>query len=61
LVADNKIYVGSRGRDFWILKEGRELNVLHSAKFESPIHSTPVAANGILYIATMSKLYAIEK
>jgi len=60
LVADDKIYVGSRGSDFWILKEGKELKVLHSVKLEGPIHSTPVAANGVLYIATMTKLHAIK-
>ena len=61
LVADNKIYVGSRGSDFWILKEGKELEVLSSAKLDSPIHSTPTVANGVLYISTMNKLYAIEQ
>lgn len=60
LVADNKIYVGSRGSDFWILKESKELEVLSSAKLDSPIHSTPFVANGVLYISTMNKLYAIE-
>ena len=59
LVADQKVYVGSRGMDFWILGEGPELNVFHSAHLDSPIHSTPVSANGILYISTMKKLYAI--
>ncbi|MCP4311764.1 MAG: PQQ-binding-like beta-propeller repeat protein [Bacteroidetes bacterium] len=60
LVADNKVYVGSRGSDFWIFEEGKEKKVLYSVKLDSPIHSTPVAANGVLYIATMERLYAIE-
>ncbi len=60
LVADQKVYVGSRGMDFWILEEGRKLNVLDSVQLDSRIHSTPVAANGVLYISTMNKLYAIE-
>jgi outer membrane protein assembly factor BamB len=61
LVADSKVYVGSRGKDFWILEEGREKKVLHSVKLDSPIYSTPVAANGVLYISTMKRLYAIEQ
>lgn len=61
LVADNKVYVGSRGNDFWILEEGKILNVLDSIKLDSPIHSTPVAANGTIYIATTNKLYAIKQ
>jgi len=61
LVADKKVYVGSRGSDFWILKEGKKLNVLSSVKLDSPIHSTPVVANRVLYISTMNKLYAIQR
>lgn len=61
LVADDKIYVGSRGKDFWILNEGKKLNVLDSVILDSPINSTPVAANGVLYISTMNRLYAIKK
>jgi outer membrane protein assembly factor BamB len=60
LVADGKVYVGSRGSDFWILKAGKHLDILCSAKLDSPIHSTPFVANGILFISTMNKLYAIE-
>jgi len=60
LVADSKVFVGSRGSDFWILEAGKNLNVLDSIKLDSPIHSTPVASNGVLYISTMSRLYAIK-
>ncbi len=61
LVADKKIFAGSRGGDFWILEEGRKVNVLDSVMLDSPIHSTPVAARGVLYVSTMNKLYAIRK
>jgi outer membrane protein assembly factor BamB len=61
LVADNKVYVGSKGRDFWILDAGKKKNVLCSVSLDSPIHSTPVVANGTLYIATMNSLYAIAQ
>lgn len=61
LVADKKVYVGSQGRDFWVFDEGKEKNVLGSAIFDRPIHSTPVAAHGILYISTENRLYAIEQ
>jgi len=61
LAADNKVFVGSRGRDFWILEKGKEKKVIHSAKLDSPIYSTPVAANGVLYISTMKRLYAIKQ
>lgn len=60
LVADRKVYTGSRGGDFWILEEGRKISILDSVMMDGPVHSTPVAAGGILYIATMNRLYAIK-
>ena len=61
LVADKKVYVGSRGGDFWILEEGKTLKVLDFIKLDGPVHSTPVASHGVLYISTMNRLYAITK
>ena len=61
LAADKKVYVGSRGGDFRILDEGKKLNVRDSVKLDGPIHSTPVAANGVLYISTINRLYAIKE
>ncbi len=60
LVADKKVYVGSRAGDFWILGAGKKLSVLDSILMDSPIHSTPVASKGVIYISTMNKLYAIK-
>ncbi len=61
LVADGKVYVGSRGGDFWVLEASKKKRVLASAQFNDPISSTPVAANGVLYVSTMKRLYAIEQ
>jgi outer membrane protein assembly factor BamB len=61
LVADGKVYVGTNRKDFWILAAGREKKVLSTIELDSPISSTAVAANGVLYVATMTKLYALQK
>jgi outer membrane protein assembly factor BamB len=61
LVADGKVYVGSNRKDFWILAAGREKKVLCTVELDSPTSSTPVAANSVLYVATMTKLYALQK
>ena len=61
LVADGKVYVGTNRRDFWILAAGREKKVLCTLDLDSPIAGTPVAANGVLYVNTMRKLYALQK
>ena len=61
LVADGKVYIGTRRGHFWILAAAREKKVLSSVKLDSAIIGSPVAANGTLYVATMRNLYAAQK
>jgi len=61
LVADGKVYIGTRRGDFWVLAAGRQKRVLSSIRLEDPVISTPVAAGGTLYVATMTRLYALQK
>lgn len=61
LVADGKVYVGTRRGEFIVLAADREKRVLSSSLLDSPISGTPVAANGRLYVATQRKLYALKK
>jgi outer membrane protein assembly factor BamB len=61
LVADGKVYIGTRRKDFWVLAASKEKNVISSMTLDSPLNATPVATNGVLYIATMKNLYAIHK
>ena len=58
LVADGKVYTGSRGGEFLVLAATREKKLLSRINLE-PIHSTPTAANKVLYVATMERLYAL--
>lgn len=61
LVADGKVYLGTGGRStLWVFAHGRELKVLSRIRVRSEIHNTPVAANGVLYLATWRHLYAIQ-
>jgi outer membrane protein assembly factor BamB len=61
LVADGKVYIGTRKGDFWVLAAGKQKRVLSSIRLEDPIHSTVVAANGTLYVGTMTRLYALQQ
>lgn len=60
LVADGKVYVGTRRGDFWVLAAGREKRVVSSVRLDDAVISTAVAANGVLYVGTMSRLYAVK-
>jgi len=61
LVADGKVYVGTRRKDFWILAAGKEKRVLCSVELDGAMSSTPTAANGVLYIVTANRLYAVQE
>ncbi len=58
-VVDGKVLLGDEDGDLTVLKAGREMEVLAEIGFGNVIYSTPVAANGALYVMTRSHLYAI--
>ena len=58
-VVDGKVMIGDEDGDLSVLRAGRELEVLSEINFGNVIYSTPIAANGTLYIMTRSHLYAI--
>jgi len=60
LVADGKVFIGSRKGDFLIMEAGREKHLLASIDLKDPIAATAVAANGVLYVGTMRNLYALS-
>jgi len=59
LVADGKVYLPTEDGTLHILAATREKKVLGTAEFHSPIYSSPVVANNVIYVATMTHLYAI--
>ena len=59
-VADGKVYIGSTSASFCILAADRKKNVLHEARLDGAIWSTPTAANGVVYVAAARRLYALS-
>lgn len=60
LVADGKVYVGTRRGEFWVYADSPRLEIISETRLDDPINATPIAANGVLYLTTMSRLYALH-
>jgi outer membrane protein assembly factor BamB len=57
---DGRVYICANGGECFVFEGGKKLQPPRSYDMqESGLESTPVAANGVLYILTPSKLYAI--
>lgn len=59
LVADGKVYLPTEDGALHILAATKEKKVLGTADFRAPIYSSPIVANNVLFIASMTHLYAI--
>src|SRR5207244_11791231 len=61
LVADGKVYLGTRSGSFYVFAASKEKKVLSTVEVGDPISATTTAANGVLYVATMRRLYALAR
>lgn len=59
LVADGKVYLGTGSRRLWILRAGKQREVINEIVMRDGIFCTPTAADGTLFVATRKHLYAI--
>jgi len=59
LVADGKVYIPNEDGDVWVLEHARQAKVLKKNAMNESVHSTVTAANGTLFIATQTRLYAV--
>jgi outer membrane protein assembly factor BamB len=60
LVADGKVYLGTRSGNFYVFAAAAEKRLISTTHLDSPISATATAANGTLYVATMTRLYALR-
>lgn len=61
LVADGKVYLGDEDGDVVILQAGKEKKVISEINMGSSVYSTPVPANGTLYIMNRNQLFALSE
>ena len=59
MVIDGKVYLGDEDGDVTVLNADRTLKVLAESNMGSSVYSTPVPANGTLFIVNRNQLYAL--
>ena len=55
------MYIGNEEGELFILAEGKEMKLLNTIEFPSPLLSSVVAANGALYVTTNTHLYCFKE
>src|SRR5687767_13337443 len=61
ILINGKLYLGDEDGDIVIIAEGKTKNVLGEINMGSSVYSTPVPANGVLYISNRNQLYALAE
>ena len=55
------MFIGNEDGEVVILKHGREMKELGIIEFSAPVYASPVIANGVLYIASQTHLFAFKE
>lgn len=61
MVIDGKVYLGDEDGDVVVLQTGKELKVLSEMNMNSSVYSTPVPANGVLFLNNRNQLFALAE
>jgi outer membrane protein assembly factor BamB len=61
MIADGKLYIGTRAGEFDVLAASREKRLVSSSQIDDPISATVTPADGKLFVATMRNLYMLSK
>lgn len=61
ILIDGKLYIGDEDGDVVIMQEGRTKKIISELNMGSSVYSTPVPANGTLYISNRNQLFALSE
>ena len=61
LLADGRIYVGNRDGETFVIRPGREFELLATNQLDGGIFATPAAVGRAIYLRTETALYRLEK
>jgi outer membrane protein assembly factor BamB len=59
MVADGKVFLGDEQGDVLVFAHGKEHKLLSTNDMQNSVYTTPVAANGVLFISNKQSLFAI--
>ena len=59
-VVDGKVFLGDEDGDIVVLRAGREMEELAELNMGASVYSTPVVRDGVMYILTRNRLWAIQ-
>jgi len=57
---DGKVYIGTDDGEIVIFEAGKKRNEIGRVNMDDTVQGTPVVSRGVMYIATKSKVYAID-
>ncbi len=60
-VADGKVYLGDEDGDVVVLEASKTKKVLGEWNVGNAVYTTPVAEDGVLYVASRSRLFALKE
>ena len=58
LVADGKVYLGDEDGDLVVMAATKEKKIISETNLGAAIYSTPVVANGVIFVHTQEHLFA---
>jgi outer membrane protein assembly factor BamB len=60
-VADGKVYLGDEDGDVTVFKAGKTKEVLAEMNMGNAVYTTPFAKDGVLYVLSRNRLFAIQE
>lgn len=60
VVADGKVYIGDEDGDLMVFEASKEKKLISVTNLGAPVYSTPVAANGTLFVSSNTHLFAFS-
>ncbi len=61
IVVDGRVYLGDEDGDVAVFQAGKELKLLAEMNMGSSVYSTPVPANGALFLTNRNQLFALAE